>query len=111
MSLSTVVPAAPPAARPASATSRRANRRISPAATVLLLLGAVYCLFPVAWVLIAATKSSGQLFSTFTLAPGTHLFDNIRDLNAYRGGLYWRWMANTALYAGVGAAASTLVSA
>nr|WP_203780872.1 carbohydrate ABC transporter permease [Actinoplanes rishiriensis] len=84
---------------------------MSPAATVLLLLGALYCLFPVLWVLIAATKSSGELFSTFTLAPSTHLFDNVADLNAYRDGLYWRWMLNTALYAGVGAAASTLVSA
>jgi multiple sugar transport system permease protein len=63
------------------------------------------------WVLIASTKSAGDLFSTFTFWPGTHLFDNISFLSSYRDGLYWRWMANTALYAGVGAAASTLVSA
>ncbi|GIE94476.1 carbohydrate ABC transporter permease [Paractinoplanes rishiriensis] len=110
MSTSTVVPATPAVVRP-SGPAPRSNRRISPAATVLLLLGALYCLFPVLWVLIAATKSSGELFSTFTLAPSTHLFDNVADLNAYRDGLYWRWMLNTALYAGVGAAASTLVSA
>ncbi|QOC92275.1 carbohydrate ABC transporter permease [Micromonospora craniellae] len=85
--------------------------RISPAATALLLLGALYCLFPVAWVLIASTKSAEELFATFTLAPSTHLLDNIVTLSEYRGGLYWRWMANTALYAGVGGAASTLVSA
>jgi multiple sugar transport system permease protein len=75
------------------------------------LLGAVYCLLPVAWVLIASSKSAGELFSTFTLVPSTHLWDNVVDLTNYRGGLYWRWMANTALYAGVGAAVSTLVSA
>ena len=63
------------------------------------------------WVLIAASKSSNELFSTFTFAPSTHLFDNIADLTNYRDGLYWRWMANTALYAGVGALLSTLVSA
>ena len=112
MALSTTAsPAAPATARPSSASAGRSTRRRSPTATVLLLLGAVYCLFPVLWVLIAATKSSGELFSTFTLSPSTHLFDNIRDLSAYRGGLYWRWMANTALYAGVGAGASMLVSA
>jgi multiple sugar transport system permease protein len=112
MALSTTAaPAAAATARPAPASVRRSNRRRSPTATVLLLLGAVYCLFPVLWVLIASTKSSGELFSTFTLSPSTHLFANIRDLSAYRGGLYWRWMANTALYAGVGAGASTLVSA
>jgi len=113
MTVSTVVPAVP-ATAPSPVHERRrgrGNRRISPAATVLLLLGALYCLFPVLWVLIASSKSSGELFSTFTLAPSSHLFDNIRDLSNYRDGLYWRWMANTALYAGVGAFASTFVSA
>ncbi|ASW53050.1 carbohydrate ABC transporter permease [Plantactinospora sp. KBS50] len=107
--------AAPPVAGTGPATAgrrqHRPGRRISPSATILLLLGAAYCLFPVLWVLIAATKSSGELFSTFTLSPSTHLLENIRELSEYRGGLYWRWMANTALYAGVGAAVSTLVSA
>lgn len=87
---------------------KRKNSRI---ATTLLLLGAAYCLLPVVWVLIASTKSSGELFSTFTLAPSTHLFDNLADLSGYRDGLYWRWMANTALYAGVGAGVSTFISA
>ena len=86
------------------------NKR-STVATLLLILGAVYCLGPVLWVLIASSKSASELFSTFTLTPSTHLWDNLVDLNAYRDGLYWRWMGNTALYAGVGAAASTLVSA
>ena len=113
MTVSTVVPAVPATAQsPATARRRgRGNHRISPAATILLLLGALYCLFPVLWVLIASSKSSSELFSTFTLAPSSHLFDNIRDLSNYRGGLYWRWMANTAVYAGVGAFASTFVSA
>jgi len=92
MSLSTAVPALPATTLPPPVAARRANRRISPSATVLLLLGALYCLFPVLWVLIASTKNAGELFSTFTLAPSTHLFDNIRDLNNYRGGLYWRWI-------------------
>jgi multiple sugar transport system permease protein len=78
--------------------------------TVALLAGALYSLFPVAWVLIASTKSSADLFNTFTLAPGVSLFDNIRDLSAYRGGIFWRWTANTALYAGVGAFLSAALS-
>ncbi len=44
-------------------------------------------------------------------APATHLWDNVVELTHYRGGLFWRWMANTALYAGVGAVLSTVVSA
>jgi multiple sugar transport system permease protein len=112
MALTTTTPAAVPATAGATRLkTRKPPRRISTAATVLLLLGALYCLFPVLWVLIASTKSSGELFSTFTFSPSTHLFDNIRSLSEYRGGLYWRWMVNTALYAGVGAGVSTLVSA
>jgi multiple sugar transport system permease protein len=79
--------------------------------TLVLLLGAIYCLVPVAWVLVASTKSSGELFSTFTFAPGTGLLDNLRDLFTYGDGLYLRWTANSALYAVAGAAASTLISA
>ena len=93
--------------------SGRASRsgRVSPVGTAILLLGAVYCLLPVIWVVTASTKDGSELFSTFTLAPSTHLWDNIVDLNAYRDGLFWRWMLNTALYAVVGAGLSTLVAA
>jgi multiple sugar transport system permease protein len=90
---------------------RRHRQPGSPLATGLLLIGALYCLLPVAWVLVASTKSAPELFNTFTFAPSTHLLDNIADLSAYREGLFWRWMANTVLYAGVGALLSTLVSA
>jgi len=90
---------------------RDPRRRWSPTSTLILLVGAAYCLLPVAWVLVASSKSAAELFSTFTFAPSTHLLDNIKTLSAYRGGLYWRWMANTALYAGVGGLASVVVSA
>jgi len=79
--------------------------------TGILIIGALYCLFPVIWVVAAATKSSDELFSTFTFAPSVHLWSNIVELTAYRDGVFWRWMLNTALYAGVGALLSTWVSA
>ncbi|WP_082471190.1 carbohydrate ABC transporter permease [Arthrobacter sp. Leaf234] len=87
------------------------HEKASPVATVLLLLGALYCLLPVLWVVMASTKNGSELFSTFTFAPSTHLLTNITELSSYRDGLFWRWMANTALYAGAGAIASTFVSA
>lgn len=92
-------------------STRGMGERPSGVATIILILGALYCLLPVVWVVIASTKSGSELFSTFTFAPSTHLVDNVTDLAAYRGGLFWRWMANTALYAGVGALLSTVVSA
>ncbi|MFI6785976.1 carbohydrate ABC transporter permease [Nonomuraea sp. NPDC050383] len=94
-----------------AANSVLAHRRAQILPTVVLLLGSIYCLVPVAWVLVASTKSSGELFSTFTFAPGTGLLDNLRDLFTYGNGLYLRWTANSALYAIAGAAASTLISA
>ena len=78
--------------------------------TAVLLLGALYCLVPVAWVLVAASKNKADLFDTSTFAPGWSLLENIGDLSSYRDGLFWRWMANTALYAGVGAALSAFIS-
>ncbi|MGW0866513.1 carbohydrate ABC transporter permease [Streptomyces sp. NPDC002611] len=87
------------------------RRRIALIPTVTLLLGAVYCLLPVAWVVIAATKSGRELFSTFTFLPGSGFAENFRDLSAYRDGVYWAWMGNSALYAGLGALLSTCVSA
>jgi len=88
----------------------RLQRRL---ATGVLLLGAVYCLLPVVWVLLAATKTRTELFSTFTLSPGLHggLWQNIRDLSQYRHGEFWQWAANSLLYAGVGSVLSVLVSA
>jgi multiple sugar transport system permease protein len=100
-------------AAPATTTraAKKKKERASVLSTVILLIGAVYCLFPVFWVLMASTKDGSELFSTFTLAPSTHLWDNIVELTQYRDGLFWRWMLNTALYAGVGALLSTYVSA
>ncbi|MEU7742430.1 carbohydrate ABC transporter permease [Nonomuraea sp. NPDC049158] len=94
-----------------AANSVLTHRRAQILPTIVLLLGSIYCLVPVAWVLVASTKSSGELFSTFTFAPGTGLLDNLRDLFTYGNGLYLRWTANSALYAIAGAAASTLISA
>ncbi|MBX6384606.1 MAG: carbohydrate ABC transporter permease [Microbispora sp.] len=78
--------------------------------TVVLVLGAIYTLFPVSWVVIAATKSKAELFSTATFAPGTGLLSNLADLFAYRDGVFWLWLLNTILYAGGGAVLSTAVS-
>ncbi|MCF6471354.1 carbohydrate ABC transporter permease [Nonomuraea sp. MG754425] len=78
--------------------------------TIVLLVGALYCLVPVAWVIVASTKSSAELFSTFTFAPGTGLLDNLRDLFAFGDGRFLVWAGNSALYAVAGSAASTLIS-
>ncbi|MGW2962478.1 carbohydrate ABC transporter permease [Streptomyces sp. NPDC001220] len=96
---------------PGTAQGPPPRRRIALIPTLTLLLGAIYTLLPVAWVVIASTKSGSELFSTFTFLPGSGFLDNLKDLNAYRDGVYWTWMGNSALYAGLGALLSTCVSA
>lgn len=96
--------------RLAAEPSRRAGRRGAILPTAALLLGALYCLVPVVWVLVASTKSSSELFSTFTFLPGTGLLENLGDLFAYGDGQYLQWAINSVIFAGVGAVACTLVS-
>ncbi|MFD7307454.1 carbohydrate ABC transporter permease [Promicromonospora sp. NPDC059942] len=78
--------------------------------TIVLLVGALYCLIPVAWVYVAATKTRGELFTTFTFAPGTGLGENLTALFAYEGGQYLMWCLNSLIYSGVGSLLSVLVS-
>ncbi|MEV0175844.1 carbohydrate ABC transporter permease [Streptomyces sp. NPDC050803] len=96
---------------PGTAQGPPLRSRIALVPTIALLIGAIYTLLPVAWVVIASTKSGSELFSTFTFLPGTGFTENLSDLNAYRDGVYWQWMGNSALYAGLGALLSTCVSA
>jgi multiple sugar transport system permease protein len=67
--------------------------RWKPLPTLALVAGALYCLFPVVWVLIAATKTRAELFSTTAFLPSFNggLFDNLGDLFAYQDGQFWRW--------------------
>ncbi|MFF3501098.1 carbohydrate ABC transporter permease [Streptomyces sp. NPDC003247] len=92
------------------ATPPRTRRGVYALSTGVLLIGALYCLVPVAWVVVASTKSPGQLFSTFTFTPGTGLMANIRSLMTHNSGEFGRWALNSFLYAGIGSVLSVLVS-
>ncbi|MFI2363709.1 carbohydrate ABC transporter permease [Promicromonospora sp. NPDC019610] len=92
----------------ARSRARRGGWGVLP--TIVLLVGALYCLIPVAWVYVAATKTRGELFTTFTFAPGTGLGENLTALFAYEGGQYLMWCLNSLIYSGVGSLLSVLVS-
>ncbi|AHH94564.1 carbohydrate ABC transporter permease [Kutzneria albida] len=89
------------------------RRRPAPLPTLLLVLGALYCVVPTLWILVAATKSRTELFSTSTYLPsfGGGLLSNLADLSAYDGGIFWHWMLNSFGYAAIGGVAASLVSA
>jgi multiple sugar transport system permease protein len=104
----TTSPAAP--SRPGRRTSRRSH---STALTVGMLAVLVYFLIPLFWLMVAATKTTGDLFSTFGLWLGDDfsLFRNIRDTFTYDGGVYTRWMLNTLIYSVVSASGATALCA
>jgi len=112
MSVTTTRPAPASAVRGPSDRARSRARQggwgVLP--TIVLLVGAFYCLIPVAWVYVAATKTRGELFTTFTFAPGTGLGENLSALFAYEGGQYLLWCLNSLIYSGVGSLLSVLVS-
>jgi len=78
----------------------------------LLFLFTVYFLVPYFWLIVSSTKNAGDLFGTFGLwfAPNFNLFSNLQQLFTYQDGIYVRWLLNTLLYAGVGAAVGTWFS-
>lgn len=90
----------------------RVSRTGAIIATALMVVAALYFLVPVAWLVIASTKSTAQLFSTpgFSFAD-FHLFDNLAALSSYDDGIFWRWSLNSVIYSIIGSALTTLVCA
>jgi multiple sugar transport system permease protein len=93
-----------------SATSRRDRK--SPALTVIMLVMFVYAVLPLFWLLANASKSGGDLFSTFGLWFGGdfRLFANIADTLRYDDGIFLRWFGNTLLYSVAGAGGAALLA-
>jgi multiple sugar transport system permease protein len=93
-------------------TTPPSTRSSSVVVTTAMFVAAVYFLLPVVWLAISATKSASDLSTTFGLwFSGNHLGRNLHDTVTFGDGLYLRWLANSALYSVVGAAAATLLSA
>src|SRR6266567_4606488 len=81
------------------------QRRRSKLLTAAMLLFLLYALFPLLWLIVSATKTENDLFSTFGLGFGHRfaLFSNIRQTLTYAHGEYLRWLANTVVYAATSA--------
>ncbi|WP_046734232.1 carbohydrate ABC transporter permease [Streptomyces humi] len=76
-----------------------------------LVLAAAYSLFPVWWLLVAATKDRTALYQSNGLwFSGWHLWSNLHQVFTYENGIFLRWTANSFLYAGVGSLGGTLVA-
>lgn len=91
-----------------------ANRtRLNIPATIVLAAGMLYTILPIIWIVIASTKTSGELFSTPAMVPS---FDggftqNLQALFTYRNGIFLEWARNSVIYAVGGGVLSTLIAA
>ncbi|MFD4399489.1 carbohydrate ABC transporter permease [Kitasatospora sp. NPDC058478] len=104
--------ARPARRRPAHPGAPGRRPRPNVLGTAVLFVLSAYFLLPAWWLLVASTKSSSDLFGSGGFWFSTlHLGDNLHDLATANNGLYFRWLLNTVLYAGVGAAAATLLAA
>ena len=81
-------------------------------AVALMFVITAYFLGPLWWLFVASSKSRGDLTTT----PGLwfsdfRLFENVGDVFARDDGIFWRWLLNSVLYSGLGAALGTLLAA
>ena len=80
--------------------------------TAILTLVALYFLVPVYYIVVAATKTTADLFSTNGfLFANMNLWQNLTMVFTYDGGIFVRWFMNSVLYAGVGALVATYFAA
>jgi len=79
---------------------------------VVMALFAIYTLVPVWWLLVSATKSEGNLFTTSSLwFSHVDVWANIREVFNEQNGIFAHWIVNSVIYSAVGAALSTVLSA
>lgn len=80
-------------------------------AMLIMVVFTLYFLVPIWWLLVASTKSRGDLFTTNPLWFSDLAFwDNLVALLNYDGGIYLRWIVNSVAYAGVGALVATILA-
>ncbi|MGL3149496.1 carbohydrate ABC transporter permease [Microbacterium sp. A82] len=97
--------------RPFLAEGERPSALARALAWIFMIIVALYFLVPVYWLIVASTKSTGDLFSTpgFLFAD-INLWENLVALTAQADGIFWRWMFNSLIYSGLGSVLMTLIS-
>jgi multiple sugar transport system permease protein len=96
-----------------AAGTRTARERRSNALTLVMFAILLYFLLPLFWIVVASTKSSSDLFSSFGLwfADDLSLWSNIKQTFAFNDGVYGRWLINTFYYSIVSAGGAALLAA
>jgi multiple sugar transport system permease protein len=97
-----------------AAGRRRGPRQRHLGSHTFLVVLVLYFALPLWWLVVASTKDINGLF-TGTGGPlwfdeNFSFVDNIRQLFTQNGGIYWRWLGNSFLYAFVGGIGATVLS-
>ncbi len=99
---------------PAGQSARSSKRTpFDSVLTVAVMFTAMACfMLPLWYLFVASSKDRGDLTTT----PGLWFSDfqlgaNISDTVSRDGGIFWTWLLNSVLYAGVGAAIGTVIAA
>lgn len=89
-----------------------ARPRKSIALSIVMVLFLLYALVPLIWLVINASKTQSDLFTSFGLSFGDSfaLWDNIVATFSYGDGIFLRWLGNTLLYVVLGAGGATLLA-
>jgi multiple sugar transport system permease protein len=88
------------------------RKNVSLIPTIILIIGAVYCVLPVLWIVIASTKTNQELFSTPPFVPQFNggFLSNMQALFSFNNGIFGRWALNSVIYAIGGSLLSTIVA-
>jgi multiple sugar transport system permease protein len=82
------------------------------AAMTVMGVCTIYFLLPIWWLVVGASKDRSDFSNTNPLWFADFAFvDNVRELLAYRDGVFLRWMANSIVYTGGAALIGTLLAA
>ena len=84
-------------------------------AVALIAFFVVFFVIPLAWLLLAPTKSTTQLYGLngevpFSFGSFEQLTENWNNLVAFQDGIIWTWLGNSVFYSGVALAITILVT-
>ncbi|QJU55870.1 carbohydrate ABC transporter permease [Herbiconiux sp. SALV-R1] len=80
--------------------------------TVVLLFFVVFFAVPILWLLLAPTKTAGQLLldAPFSFGGFDTLASNWNELMQFQDGIVWVWIGNSVLYTGAALVVTLLVT-
>ncbi|MFI7343165.1 carbohydrate ABC transporter permease [Streptomyces sp. NPDC050085] len=103
-------PAKRPRVTPRTDGQVRHSRRTKSLVVGGLVFFTVYSLAPIWWLIVSATKSQSDLYTTNGLwFADMHLGDNLKGLFTYQDGIFLKWMWNTVFYGVVSTLGMTLI--